>query len=421
MKGQHFLVAILVVFLLIVIYLLVALPFGTQAKETGEAGSTTLRQMIEIYETYEFNEESLFVDTDNPHLESNYDYFTEGREDGTSEYCQKLKECIIESIKNRGEPCLITDIHLSATIYPDSFGLVTCPGLGEINETVGDITRKICTVDSTGDMGLRCPAYGNPFEDYNPFIHGCYIKDDFIYPTETRRTYYMYQPPYYEFGDEFDGTGVTLRLVLTNATIGEDGECYFNMMMCDQPAIAKTNEGLAFEIFQHFRTKITDDMKCCFGTSGNAIYSRPYEFDFTGEDDVPNLHQIVAAIDTGLWEWSKLNLDNTALIDRILAENVPEDWDPDYIRFNYTPLTMNVASSSITYPQCVDWGIGIVYEPGVKNILYSSQWSGNKKDNDYDNLAISYTFNYNIEEIEEDDETKQILVMTPYIGICRDK
>ena len=456
MKGAVF--RILMIVVLAIIFLLVVLPFFSSAKKSFETKEPIIHEIFKPITGYKFDEQDLIVDLSDPTVGTNTLSYFKG---DPPLICDDLARCIIYSLKNNGEPCLIKKIDhnnslptsiLSGT-YPDlEFGCSNYNGNGLVTEKVGDAQRTVCSLETIPESTFysRFEDENNTFGPYEPYIHGCYIPDDFtsliqdsrypywINPSATdpddfslpfnvTRKYFIFSPPYYETWLSqypYLDTGYSTTIYLSNATIGDDGECQYNIFSCSQPAIASSEDDVAFQIFEHFRTDITNDLKCCkreLATDSNrtTIYPRAYEFDFTNEAYKPNLHQIITAIDAGLWEWSKINFNNKELANIILDTNLdPTDLTADYVRFNYTPLT-TYSSGGFNYPECYDF-LGITQFSDLDNIFTSGEWTGKELDTSYNKVSVKSVYTFSFETITIDEANYNVLIITPYISICRD-
>lgn len=210
--------------------------------------------------------------------------------------------------------------------------------------------------------------------------------------------------------------------------------CHLHLFVCVQPAIGKNEDSVAYKIFKYFKETIKSEMECCKGdtTKVNSAYAHPYTFDFTDETDKPTIDQIMVIQNAALWEWSKENFDNINLIKRILSKNVPDDWEPDYVKFDSFAQSGSYATG--VYPDCVDWS---AMEPDTVatmvqfnyDIYDTSLWGETRNRNtNYDKLSITTTFEYSIKNIDsnsdgdfKDADDYQILIITPHISVCRDK
>lgn len=505
MKGGSYIFSLMVIVAIVLIFLLIAIPFLSKAKtDFQERGEPKLKEIVEYVEGYKFNEEDLFVNPDD--IETGFQYFEDKNSEDLTLFCADFHDAFIESVSSNGEPVLIKelDVVLDDSKSAESlFKQYTACGGMEIIKKEGDIEREICTLNSNFDYitsliytqedsgSFRTYDPITPYENvpteyywnnlyrisannYDPYIHGCYIPTTFNNPTSISNLLIQpnmnFQIPSNDPASTthlYDKNGgYSLRIVLTDANIGENGKCVYNLFICMQPSIGKNSNDVNYEIFKHFRYTITDDMECCKDCDEaymNKGYSRPYIFDFTNQVDKPNLYEVMAAIDAGMWEWSKANYNNKNLISQLSknAPNIPisdymknllkkdsrfkywwdSDYPPDHIRFAYRPHSFykhrvmvpftnsQESNNGWVYPNCVIWSdyTNYLIDGAFTNIYYSKAWE-DPYDTNYDKLSITTTFVYEIVKVWEITEKnklgsveEQIIAVVPYISICRDK
>jgi uncharacterized protein (DUF2147 family) len=233
-------------------------------------------------------------------------------------------------------------------------------------------------------------------------------------------------------------------LFVANSTIDDDYKCRYNLFVCVQPAIGDDIEDKTVEIF-NIVSNLTQDstrqFRCCEDSKVSDLkvdknYPRSHIFEFETGETRPNFYEILASVDRAMWEVSKLNFDNMALVDRTMSEDVPDKWnEATKVRFNYKPW--RTVSYTSTYLKNDDCYSGLLKDGSSSTFLnpkdgpvliYNSKWNGKFTNTNYDKISMSIVLFYHEEIIKldtdgdgsKDDVERRELIITPRVTLCRD-
>jgi len=363
-------VAILFGFILVLIIAIVALTVVSGTRKSAEENVLpVLEQIFEPVRPYTFDISNYLVDFSQPVETNRMEYFS-----NPGNFCTKLKQCLLTSIRQRGIPCDIGIVDYGSGTFDSSlksFMARFCAD-GPVREKLEGGLRTVCDFEASKQITTDpfwenqttnvLSAAENPFYAKEPWIHGCWFERDFNWPLTNRE--YIYSPPYYydaptHVGNfEFEGTGGKQHIVLQNGTVNADGTCSYNLFICGQPAIGSTEYNLTAQLFKLLYADMEREMGCdeytvfpysgCTPVVPYGYMPHYYELQY-GADEKGNLNAIIAALDAAFWEWTRENYDNSRL-----AKSWPRPLM--YAKgayFNYAPWTTSaVAGSSASDSTC---------------------------------------------------------------------
>jgi hypothetical protein len=383
------------------------------AKAAEEANTTAIPDLLNPLRFYKFDITQLVIDRGDLGIDQRFDEFFQ---DG--EYCRRLKQCIKDSSVTYGSYCdiaTIKSISDKPVEFLDSDKYTSFCSDEDLTEKVSGITRKICkfSLDSIPTYYIDFTDSSSPFTSYLPNIQGCRpdLLTEFNSQLGSDSGVWQSLPGFQGINFDYNQTGALFKIFLSNATPGDDQErtCQYNLFVCIQPGITNTsNDENIMKLFNTFSSLDETDMQCCNANNVNKIFSHQTIYNYDIDDNRPNFYQIIASIDKAIWEWNKMNYQNTKLINKIRGS-----LDVKLVHFNYMNWTMT--KSSVLDRDCynLNYDSTSTLRP---EIVYDDYWYGDfDAAQTYDNFTIT-TWYYFSTTNEGGIET---LIITPRIAICR--
>jgi hypothetical protein len=158
------------IFLMIIFIAVIGFVFLIRAQDIQETNSTQLEELYKLDRYYDFSiEKELLRGT-----QEEFDMLTEDFS-SNSYYCEKLKNCIIKSLKDEGAPCKIGDYKFDDFSSFDYTVSSICSST-DLNETIGETERKVCEFSNIASYSHEYYSEDdntNPFYNFEPFVHDC--------------------------------------------------------------------------------------------------------------------------------------------------------------------------------------------------------------------------------------------------------
>ncbi|MFH0929435.1 MAG: hypothetical protein V1818_03710 [Candidatus Aenigmatarchaeota archaeon] len=382
MKGTMT-VYVIVITVSVIIILLIGSQLLDKVKAAVDEEDFDAFRQFEVQRPYIFDIKDLIVD---PNDEKVWDStkaadFYSGAD---SDFCKAIKDGIGKSIKTGKSQEIeykVKPPNAAFKIEQLRNALASCTPSVIGDELYGGTTRKICDfkpIDNYNEYREDSLSLIN----YQPYIHNCHLPAELEYSNiddgEDALNYlYSGRGNSTEYGFE---NGGTVRIVVSNAKVMEDydGTCSYNIYVCGQNAIAASEAETAVEVFKKIRhlddsnlyyseaivwngepKELEADIKIwalCRAIFSDLIQqflcpddARPsvpagyniygynphyYEFEFSSAVPSPRL-ALIDAVDAGMWEWSKIHLEDRNAMQYFLDEYYHSIQN---IYFSYSPI-----------------------------------------------------------------------------------
>jgi len=379
MKAIVFRIAYVVIGGLIIF--IISLGLINLAKTTFEKQSLDLLSRFKAYKPYAFNISDLLVDPNDPTVfdsTNQSNYYTLGSD---TVFCKNLRNCTEMNIQG-GSRCVISyKVKPGTTFSPDDVykAVQNCPDIDIKEELYGGTGREVCKFDHSSIVNYNKISEDNiSVIDYEPYLHNCYLPDNlgsYNVLGDVDSINYLYSGRGTPTGYKFENGGM-VRIVVTNVSIKNDpyATCSYSLYICGQNAIAAKENETPVYVFKNIQNlnekelyynetimsialgkyrvdlvKLLDFYYLGLFPPGGfstyiiyniyGYYPRTYEFSFSGT--YPNENALIDAIDTGMWEWNKINYDNKNKLEYFLNYYS----DLSNIHFSYAPIdTVNNVS-----------------------------------------------------------------------------
>ena len=354
MKGA---ISLLTLIILVVIFLVIALPFANEATKIWENKESTISAIFNVLRPYTFDINSLVVKSGEGMTHVQYESLTDSSSPNSQLFCQQLKDAIIKSASENNEWQQVAfskfqpsseEVSFANVLYSATGGLC---GDGPLFEKVGEEMREVCYFKGSTAMNNK-DYYENDTEisGYEPWFHGCFptkeIEGDF---TNIWRICDGTQPEncdnlHVGRGYTFPNGGWMAAYVSASPSQTLERECKLNFTVCGQRAVGNSTNEIEISIFNTTRDRLSEEFACakwnattqnCTLLDNSGVigyYPHFYQFEINETEEVTQ-ESLLTAIDAGFWEWNKLHYDDSSLIGRL----------PDplsgarYIHFDYGP------------------------------------------------------------------------------------
>lgn len=359
MRG---ILSILLAIILVLIFVMIALFGFAQARGIYEREEPKLGITFGVLRPYTFDINSLLVGPDEGMNKSQYDAYYWG-----GPFCAALKGCIIKSITEGGSWCLVNfSKYKSPPIGPDEVSPASAIGgataLGgcptqHLFEKVSGVEREVCYFRSGADHAIGSSKL---FENdsqlvaYQPYFHGCFVPAEM--KGEANKVWHICdgtQPEKCKDTKYYLPDGGWAAIYVAAAPNASDPlhSCVLNITTCGQRAIGTDISNMTVTIFELMRdlsreltcAEWNDAEKTCQlgGEGWLGHYPHFNQYNLTGKPK-PSKSAVLAAVDAGMWEWSKRHLTDTSLIRGLPAAL----GSASGIRFSYAPWKEETSSRS---------------------------------------------------------------------------
>lgn len=314
----------IIIIIVVVLFIAALMVIILSSSETmARTESTAIMKRFHISRPYSFDIKYLILDPNDEEALNNNQKIQYLR----TQFCEDLMSCINKTILEDVGCHIIMKMKsaTSFTIWNLFDGLDKCPIEDIYEELEDEKQRKVCKFNTSVLSLLRTTLLSDSdarLMPYQPYIHGCHIDRDFLNLESDKTNHvYFFQNPFVSQTYTYDfPNGGRVRIALANVSVGDDLDrtCQFTLYVCDQPAIAQSEDEITINIFELFQeipeSELQYDVDIVDSGNQFGYYPRTWAYSFESVERKPSFYDLKNTIYAGIWEWNKAHFKDTDLI-----------------------------------------------------------------------------------------------------------